>query len=95
MFKDSIVRNTGQWWKLVIGVLALLLGSIAPLFDASGMSWTAGTIIAVAGYGYSLAFIRCPGCGQRWFWRALVYSEMYRPLFTDPICPSCKYTPDR
>ena len=95
MFKNSVVRSTGQWWKLVIAVLALLLGSIAPFFEASRMSWTVGTIIAVIGYGFSLAFIRCPGCGQHWFWRALVYSEMYRPLFTEPDCPSCEYTPDR
>jgi hypothetical protein len=95
MFNSSVIRNTGQWWKLVIGVLALLLGSIAPIFESSGMSWTMGTIVAVIGYGFSLAFIRCPGCGQRWFWRALIYSEMYRPLFTEPGCPSCEFSSDR
>jgi len=94
MFKDSVIRKTGQWWKLVIGIGALLLGSIAPIFAAIGMSWTMGTIIAVLGYGFSLAFIRCPECGQRWFWRALIYSEMYRPLFTKPGCPSCNFSSD-
>lgn len=93
MFKNSVIRNTGQWWKLVTGIVALLLGSIAPFFEASGMSWTVGTIIAVVGYGFTLAFIRCPGCGQRWFWKALIYSEIYRPLFTEPSCPSCNHPP--
>jgi hypothetical protein len=95
MFNNSVIRSTGQWWKLVIGVVALLLGSIAPIFESSGMSWTVGTIVAVIGYGFSLAFIRCPGCGQRWFWRALIYSEMYRPLFTETVCPSCDFSSDR
>ena len=94
MFNSSVIRNTGQWWKLVIGVVALMLGSIAPIFESSGMSWTVGTIVAVIGYGFSLAFIRCPGCGQRRFRRALIYSEMYRPLFTDPGCPSCDFSSD-
>jgi hypothetical protein len=92
MFKDSVIRNTGQWWKLVVGAVALVLGSTVPFFEASGLSWTSGTIIAVIGYGFMLATIRCPGCDQRWFWKALIYSEMYRPLFTQPNCPSCDYS---
>lgn len=91
MFKDSVIRNTGQWWKLVTGIAALLMGSIAPFFQASGMSWTVGTILAAVGYGFALAFIRCPGCGQRWFWKALIYSEIYGALFKERNCPSCNY----
>ena len=91
MFETSVIGKTGQWWKLVIGVLALVIGSIAPFFEASGMSWTVGTIIAVIGYGFTLAFVRCPNCDLRWFWKALIYSEMYGSLFKTAVCPSCKH----
>lgn len=91
MFKNSVIRKTGQWWKLVVGVIALLVGSAAPVFEASRMSWTDGTILACLGYVFALLTIRCPSCDQRWFWKALIYSEMYRPLLTEPDCPSCKY----
>ena len=90
MFEDSVIRKTGQWWKLVIGVSALCVGTFVPMIKTSGMSWTVGTVIVVVGYGYALAFIRCPGCDLRWFWKALIHSEMYGPLFKGATCPSCK-----
>jgi len=91
MFQESVVRKTEQWWKLLLGVVALGFGSFAPLFDASRISWTTGTVIACLGYVFVLAFIRCPNCQLRWFWRALLYSEMYVPLFTKSVCPSCSH----
>jgi hypothetical protein len=91
MFAESVIRKTGQWWKLVVGVVALLAGSIVPVFESVGMSWTVGTVIAVVGYGFTLAFIKCPSCDLRWFWKALLYSEMYSPLFTKSSCPSCEH----
>jgi hypothetical protein len=91
MFAESVIRKTGQWWKLVVGVVALLAGSIVPVFESVGMSWTVGTVIAVVGYGFTLAFIKCQSCDLRCFWKALLYSEMYSPLFTKSSCPSCEH----
>ena len=91
MFQNSVIHKTGQLWKVAIGILALVLGSTVPLIEASGMSWTTGTVVAVVGYGFLLAFVSCPNCGLRWFWKALLHSDMYVPLFTKPDCPSCKH----
>jgi len=91
MFKESVIGKTGQWWKLGIGVIAMLFGSIAPLMDSTGISIMTGTVIALAGYGFSIAFISCPQCQLRWFWKALIYSELYKPLFTKSTCPNCEY----
>lgn len=77
-------------WKLILGVVTLIVGSTAPAFEQTSMSWTAGTIIAVIGYGFSVAFISCPSCGQRWFYKALLDAGLYGPLFRDPSCPACK-----
>ncbi|MGI9343750.1 MAG: hypothetical protein ACR2QV_13010 [Gammaproteobacteria bacterium] len=85
----SVIGRTGQWWKVALGMAALLFGSIAPLFEGSGISVTVGTVIAIVGYGLSIALLRCPGCGEFWFWRALMDASLYRPLFTKPGCPSC------
>jgi hypothetical protein len=90
MFQNSVISKTGQMWKLYAGILAMAVGSVVPAFEQSGMSWTVGTIIAVAGYLFSLVFISCPACHQRWFLRAILYAEIYGPLFRQSECPSCK-----
>lgn len=89
MFSDSVLARTGQLWKLAIAVLALVIGSVAPAFPATGMSWTVGTVLAIAGYAFGVWAIRCPSCGQRWFWIALLDGSLYKPLFTRAECPSC------
>ena len=91
MFNESVIGTTGQWWKLIIGVGAMVFGSIAPLADSTGVSVMTGTVIAIVGYGFSIAFISCPQCHLRWFWKALLYSELYKPLFTRSRCPSCEH----
>lgn len=89
MFQNSVIRKTGQLWKLYIGIIAMVAGSVAPAFEQSELSWTAGTVIAVVGYVFTLAFVSCPACGQRWFYRAMLYAEMYGPLFGKSQCPAC------
>lgn len=89
MFKNSIIGATGQSWKLAVAVLALVAGSIVPAFPAAGMSWTVGTILAIAGYSFGVLLIRCPACGRRWFWDALMQPEIYKAVLTSDSCPAC------
>ena len=91
MFNNSIISRTGQIWKFVAGIAGLVIGSVTPAFEQTGMSWTAGTIIAIVGYGFTVAFIRCPVCGQRWFYKALLDAGFYGPLFRETTCPGCKH----
>ena len=90
MLSDSVIIRTGQLWKLILAIVLLLAGSVLPIFEQLGITWTVGTIIAVIGYGFALAFIHCPDCGVRWFWKALLYAEIYGPLFKSSECPVCK-----
>lgn len=90
MMANSVIARTGQFWKFALAVLLLLIGSILPFFEQIGMTWTVGTIVAVAGYSFALAFIQCPSCNIRWFWKAVLYAELYGPLFKNPDCPICK-----
>jgi hypothetical protein len=91
MFKNSVLTRTGQMWKLVVSVVALLAGSFVPLFPAAGMSWTVGTIVAIGGYIFGMATIRCQNCKKFWFWEASLDAGMYKPLFTKTRCPNCKH----
>jgi hypothetical protein len=88
--QSSVLGLTGQYWKVAAGVVALVAGSIAPLFAASGMSWTTGTIVACAGYAFTCLAVRCPVCGSRWFWQAALDAGLYGPLFKGSACPACK-----
>ena len=85
-----MIGLTGQYWKVGVGVLALLIGSFAPLVEASGLSWTWGTIVAIAGYSFVCLTVRCPSCGGRWFWQAALDASLYAPLFKGSACPQCK-----
>ena len=87
---DSVIARTGQVWKLALAIGLLLVGSIAPAFEASGMSWTVGSILAIGGYAFGLLTLRCPECGNRWFWSAAMDPGWYGPLFKKPACPACK-----
>ena len=87
--RNSIIRKTGQTWKLAIAVVAMVAGSIVPAFPVAGMSWTVGTIIVVVGYVFGSALIACTACSSRWFWTALTQPETYKAVFTDATCPAC------
>lgn len=89
VFSNSVIQQTGQFWKLAIAVLALLVGSFAPIWPETGISWTAGTILAIGGYIFGCLSIACPDCKKKWFWEALMRAEWYKPLFTEPTCPAC------
>jgi hypothetical protein len=89
MLKNSLLSRSGQLWKFVLAVVALLVGSFAPLYPALGISWTVGTIIAVVGYVFGLAMIQCTSCNARWLWEATKGSASYAPLFKKSPCPDC------
>lgn len=89
MLEQSVIRQSGQVWKLAVSICALLVGSFAPLYPDSGISWTTGTIIAVFGYAFGVLAIRCSKCGSRWFWQAAIGNIGYGPLFKRSSCPKC------
>jgi hypothetical protein len=90
MAQASVIRLTGQAWKVALGAAALVGGSFAPLVAATGMSWTAGTVLAVAGYAFTCLAVRCPACGSRWFWQAALDASLYSRLFRGQSCPRCR-----
>jgi hypothetical protein len=47
-------------------------------------------VLAVAAYAFGTLAIRCPACGNRWFWEAALDAGLYRPLFRGSACPKCQ-----
>ena len=90
MFPNSVVSRTGQFWKLALSVVVMLVGSFAPLWEASRISWTVGTILVCVAYAWACLDIRCPECRNRWFWSAALDARWYGPLMKAPVCPACK-----
>jgi hypothetical protein len=89
MLKQSVVSQSGQFWKLAVAVIALLVGSIAPLFPDLGISWNWGTVIAIAGYAFGMLAIRCKECSKMWFWESAKDARLYGPIFKQSGCPNC------
>jgi len=92
MFKNSVITQSGQLWKLILGVVALIVGSVAPLFPETGISMTVGTVVAVLGYAFSMLLIRCKDCNNLWLWEAAKDAGLYGPIFKTPVCPACKHS---
>lgn len=90
MLENSVVARTGQAWKLALALVLMLVGSFAPLWAGTGISWTLGTVLAIAGYTFGVVLIVCPACSSRWFWSAALDATLYKPLLQVAACPACK-----
>ena len=75
MFDNSVIRKTGQWWKLQVFFFGLLGGGVCMAVGVSLMSDHPEVAGALLGGGvllvgissvFGLRAIRCPDCGARW-----------------------------
>jgi hypothetical protein len=104
LFNHSIIKATGQWWKVLLfgsvslsGVILLFWGISEMLGDASGAH---GPVLAIVGllsglFGFFLGLttIYCPMCRTRWVWLAIKEKDVDqwgRWLLSQSECPTCK-----
>lgn len=102
MSPQSIIKKTGQAWKLYVFAILLVVGFICTFWGQAHTQDVYGG--AVLGIGLfagltSLIFpavaVRCPSCGARWFWLAI--SEIHKDHWLNTIlnftaCPRCNFT---
>lgn len=98
MFESSVIRITGQWWKLIVALFLVIGGGTAVAFgpaEYSPLLVIIGAAIALAGFCFACITIRCPSCGKRWFWEA-VSTQSHREWLSHVLgredCPSCGST---
>jgi hypothetical protein len=97
----SLMRATGQMWKLNVGTGAFVIGAILLGFGLLPKVNFEFLFAALATQLLGIAFcsvaIRCPKCGAKWYWYALRREQptYARWLCAQTECRSCGYTVER
>jgi len=82
---NNIIAKTGQSWKLIFLLVAMLLAGIAMAYALLSISVLSNTLfymymlsgvwIGALGFIYVCFCIQCPTCGDKWFWNAVSGKE--------------------
>jgi hypothetical protein len=81
----SIIVESGQLWKVIAGLLLLIIGSAvgivvsfipyprtkAVVSGRLNSLQAISTVAAAAGFAYLCMSVRCPRCGAKWVWMAV------------------------
>ena len=104
MFEHSIIKTTGQWWKVLLSCAAVLSGGALLLWaviqlqdrDASSAASAfivSGMLLGCFGLLFACTAIYCPKCKARWVWRGIKGQEAGQWLgwlLRHSKCPVCK-----
>ena len=103
MFRNSIVQESGQLWKLVAGLLSLSIGFLIMVYGLrnlrgpDGFTFTfVGMVIGICAFVAMCRAISCPACGMRWLWAAMKTQEQSQWLHwlrAQRVCPRCGHNP--
>ena len=104
MFDNSVIKRTGQWWKLVVGYCILLIGGATMLFARSllghvtaevfALVMVAGTVVVFFGVCFGVVLVKCPRCHKHWVWSAMKGQNANRWvgwLLSQRNCPACLF----
>ncbi len=101
LFASSIIRRSGQWWKVVAASWAVILGGGFvgyPLIQISNMAPERAAVFAMVGgalalLGFLIACIavRCQNCGARWIWLGMTKQDAgnWVNWLAQSECPKC------
>lgn len=102
MYPDSVIRKTGQWWKVQLGFWMMAL-TVVPLmindtyykfFEVDFELHILGIFAGMAAFFFILLSVRCPECGAKWLWLAAskrgIVERWGKPVLFLTECPECK-----
>ncbi len=102
MFNQSIIRSSGQWWKVVISFCSVVIGGLSLLLGLHTLRGNNsnlviflilfGILLGLSGIAFAIFAIRCRNCGARWVWLALSkqkYNQWLFWLLSQSKCPTC------
>jgi hypothetical protein len=100
--ESSIVRTTGQWWKVSVGIWTIAIGGVV-LWSGMAMLgrhapsyvlWVilGGVALVCAGLAFVCLAVRCPSCHARWVWLSIKgqgvrnFGRVFSELKECPVC---------
>ena len=102
MFQNSIIRHSGQMWKLHLATLGLAIsgiGMVAAKVEINSMSpahfaeaMIGSVLVGLAAIAFACGSVRCPRCGARWVWMVVngeAHDAWVRWLSDLRRCPKC------
>ena len=102
LLETSVVRKSGQWWKVVVATWAVIVGAGLVGYQLSqigSMAPESPPVFAMVGgaidlLGLLIAYIavRCQNCGARWIWLAMTEQHAgnwWNWLSAQSKCPRC------
>lgn len=106
IFEHSIIRTTGQVWKVrvwglgTLTSIALVVVAFLLLVVSRNNVWfvavsVLGIILVISSYVFALVSIKCPSCEMRWVFQGIFkIREMnwYDWLAAQSVCPDCGYS---
>jgi hypothetical protein len=102
LFENSMIRKTGQWWKVQIGFLGMIIFLISAFFDESGFKFgdvietiiRVGYLIGLLSIIFMIAAVKCPECKAKWIWLVAgkrgTTKKWGGPLLFHETCPECE-----
>jgi len=103
MFDNSIIKKTGQMWKLNLAFMLTILGAASLFYginiadaqpDSLAVSLVlCGIIVALASLIFGIVSIRCPNCKTPWLWQGISgksSNQWLIWLLSRTECPKCK-----
>lgn len=98
---NSVIRRSGQTWKLWLAIGAMTLGGIMMFIGLANLQrsglWPlslffGGIVLNMLGLAFGALFVRCPACNNKWLWSGISSKPLdsWLPSVLDAAaCPAC------
>ena len=100
MYPDSVIRKTGQGWKIQVGFWLMVAGGFlmfaVELFIDSDEFYSLlsiGLLMSFIGIVFLMSTVHCPKCKANWIWMAAskrgITEKWGKGLLMLTDCPEC------
>jgi hypothetical protein len=98
---SSVIRKSGQWWKVAIASWAVILGAGLVAYQLTQLSGTSpesppifawvGSALALIGFLIACIAVRCQNCGVPWIWLGMTQQSAgsWMNSLAQSECPRC------
>jgi len=96
MHSNTVMKASGQIWKIYITTVGIWIGISLSIIGILGNIYYVpiGLVLGLFSIAYCCLAIRCPECGQHWYWQAIKRGMKFgwlKRLIYQSECQSCGY----